>query len=282
MAHHVALVEAGDGDAGHAFHRLQRVAHAGAGAGGEIDLGEVAGDDHAGAFAHAGEEHLHLHRGGVLRFVENDEGMGQGAAAHEGERGDLDLPGAHAAGDLVAGHHVVQRVVERAQVGIDLFLEVAGQEAEAFAGFDGGAGEHDAVHLAGGEHGHGLGDGEVGLAGAGGAEGEDHFVAGQQVHVGGLARGARADGAALGADGRKIGQRQARVFDFGEADGGIDLAGADGLAALELGVEAVDGALGGFHAGGVASDGEAVAAAGEPHAQSLFHAHQVPVVVAQE
>ena len=41
--------------------------------------------------------------------------------------------------------HVVERVVERAQIGIDLFLQGAGQKAEALAGFDGGAGENDAA-----------------------------------------------------------------------------------------------------------------------------------------
>ena len=38
----------------------------------------------------AGEEHLHLLAGGVLRLVEDDEGVVQRAAAHEGERRDLD------------------------------------------------------------------------------------------------------------------------------------------------------------------------------------------------
>ena len=37
---------------------------------------------------------------------------------------------------LVEAHQVVQRVVERAQVRIDLLREVAGQEAEPLAGFD--------------------------------------------------------------------------------------------------------------------------------------------------
>src|SRR6478672_13888451 len=44
------------------------VAHdleAGAGAAGEVDLGDVAGDDHLGAEAEAGEEHLHLLARGV-------------------------------------------------------------------------------------------------------------------------------------------------------------------------------------------------------------------------
>jgi hypothetical protein len=50
-------------------------------------------------------------------------------------------------GDLLGLHHVVERVVERAQVRIDLLREVAGQEAEALARFDGRAHEHDALDL---------------------------------------------------------------------------------------------------------------------------------------
>ena len=56
----------------------------------QVDLGRIAGDDHPRAFAEAGQEHLHLHARGVLRLVEDDEGVGERAAAHEGERRDLD------------------------------------------------------------------------------------------------------------------------------------------------------------------------------------------------
>lgn len=42
----------------------------------QVDLRPVAGDDHAAAAAKARQEHLHLHRRGVLRFIQNDEGIG--------------------------------------------------------------------------------------------------------------------------------------------------------------------------------------------------------------
>jgi hypothetical protein len=83
-------------------------------------------------------------------------------------------PEVHAALDLLAGHHVVERVVERPQIGVDLLLHVAGQEAQPLAGLDRRARQDDAVDLAAlrawrPRH----GDGEVGLAGAGGADAED-------------------------------------------------------------------------------------------------------------
>jgi hypothetical protein len=56
----------------------------------QVDLRHVAGDHRLGADADAGEEHLHLLGRGVLRFVEDDEGVVQRAAAHVGQRRDFD------------------------------------------------------------------------------------------------------------------------------------------------------------------------------------------------
>src|SRR6185437_16961731 len=86
MTHHVALVEPHHAYARDTLQGIERMAQPAAGAGRQIDLAEIARHHHAGALAHAGEEHLHLHRRGVLRLVENDEGMRERAAAHEGER----------------------------------------------------------------------------------------------------------------------------------------------------------------------------------------------------
>src|SRR3546814_10676654 len=49
----------------------------------QVDLLGVAADDHAAVHAKAGQEHLHLRNRRVLRLVENDEGVGERAAAHE-------------------------------------------------------------------------------------------------------------------------------------------------------------------------------------------------------
>ena len=85
---------------------------------------------------------------GVLGLVEDHEGVVERAAAHERQRGDLDDAALEVGGDALGVEHVVQGVEERAQVGVDLGHQVAGQEAEALAGLDGGAGEDDAVDLA--------------------------------------------------------------------------------------------------------------------------------------
>ena len=49
---------------------------------------------------------------------------------------------------LLETHQVVERVVQRAQVGVDLLRQVAGQKAQALAGFHRRAREHDALHHA--------------------------------------------------------------------------------------------------------------------------------------
>ena len=59
-------------------------------AGRQVDLGHVAGDHRLGAEAQAGQKHLHLLGGGVLGLVQDDEGVVQGAAPHEGQGRHLD------------------------------------------------------------------------------------------------------------------------------------------------------------------------------------------------
>src|SRR3546814_19168215 len=71
-----------------------------------------------------------------------------------------------AALDLLGGQAVVQGVVERAQIGIDLFLHVAGQETELLPRFDRGTREDQALDAAGDKLRDRLRDREIGLAGA--------------------------------------------------------------------------------------------------------------------
>ena len=101
----------------------------------------------------------------------------QRAAAHEGERRDLDLAGLQRALDDARVHQVVERVVDRAQIGIDLLAHVAGQEAEPLAGLDRRARQDDAVDLLALEQLHRMRDREPGLAGAGRAGAEHQRMA---------------------------------------------------------------------------------------------------------
>ena len=98
---------------------------------GQVDLGDVAGDNHLGIEAQTGEEHLHLLRRGVLCLIQNDEGVIQGAPAHIGQRRHLDVPLLLILLESFSSQHIKQRVIERTQVGIDLVLQVTRQEARA-------------------------------------------------------------------------------------------------------------------------------------------------------
>ena len=79
-----------------------------------------------------------------------------------------------------------ERVVERAEIGRELVLEIAGQEAQALARLDRRPGQHDAADAAGLERLDRGGDGEIGLAGAGRPERQDQVVAADRRHEGAL------------------------------------------------------------------------------------------------
>ena len=138
----------------------------------QVALGHVAGHDRARAEADAREEHLHLLDGRVLRLVEDDEGLVQRASAHVGERRDLDDVALDELRNAVEAEHLVEGVVDRAQVGIDLLREVARQEAEPLARLDRGANEHETAHAVALQRLDGARDREIGLAGARRADAE--------------------------------------------------------------------------------------------------------------
>ena len=120
VAHHIVPVEGHHGDV---FDALQDLGHGDEARGAavrQVDLRHVAGDDHPAAEAEAREEHLHLLRRRVLRLVEDDERVVERAAAHEGQRRDLDLALLDQGRELLAVHHVVERVEQRPEVGVDL------------------------------------------------------------------------------------------------------------------------------------------------------------------
>jgi hypothetical protein len=105
-----------------------------------------------------------------------------------------------AAVDLVRRHHIVERVVERAQIGIDLLLHVAGQEAEPLARLDRRTRQDHPGDVAALQQRCGIGDRQIGLAGTGRAGAEDQVRPVQRADIGVLRRRARVDGLLAGAD----------------------------------------------------------------------------------
>ena len=146
---------------------------------GKVDLREVPRDDHLRAHAEAREEHLHLLRCGVLRFVEDDDGITQRATTHEGQWGDLDDARIHEVLELGGGDEFAEGVIERLEVGVELVLHLAREEAELLACFDGRAGEDDTAYLLCLEGFDRKTDGDEGLPRAGSTRGEAQVTLGE-------------------------------------------------------------------------------------------------------
>src|SRR6266540_3581196 len=168
VAHHATAGQVDEGEPVDAGEDLAHHVHPGVLTGGQVDLGDVAGDHGLGVQPEPCQEHLHLLRGGVLRLVEDDERVVQGPAPHVRQGRDLDRAAFGEAADLL---------------GVDHLGQGAGEEAELLSRLDRRAGEDQAVHLLGQQGLHGDGHGQVGLAGAGGADAEDDRVGADRVDV---------------------------------------------------------------------------------------------------
>ena len=95
----------------------------------QVDLREIACDDHLGAHAQAGEEHLNLRHSGVLRLIEDNNGIGKRSAAHESQGRNLNNAFFHILLQFGLRNHILQRIIKRLQIGVDLLLHIPGQKA---------------------------------------------------------------------------------------------------------------------------------------------------------
>ena len=247
MTDDVLLRQMHDGDPFDPLEPMHRIHQARPHRSRQIDLRDVAGDDDLRAVAHARQEHLHLRDGRVLAFVEDNDGVIKRAAAHEGERGDLDDVVLGVALDLLGLHHVVEAVEEGSEVRVDLGRHVAGEKAEPFARLDRGPDEDDLLDGRLPQLVDRHADGEIRLAGAGGADAEDEIVLAHRVNVRRLAVGAGPDGrACLAADAAvasvpRTGPVLRRADD---REHGADVLGGENLVRGEHLPELGEGALG--------------------------------------
>src|SRR5205823_7469004 len=97
--------------------------------------------------AQPGQEHLHLLRGRVLRLGEEDERVVEGPTPHERARRDLDDPPVHQPRDDFGLEHVVEGVVQRPEIRVDLGEDVAGEKAQSLPRLDRRARQDDPVAL---------------------------------------------------------------------------------------------------------------------------------------
>lgn len=193
MADYIIGSEMSNAHASDILQDSQRFVETGPDASGQVSLRAVAGNNHLGAVAKAGEEHLHLLAGSILSLVEDDEGFAEGAAAHIGERGDLNDTLGHELLINVVAHQLGESIVQRAEVGVNLVGEISRQEAQPLTGLYSGASQHNAVYLVSPEGKDGHGYSEEGLAAAGGTFGDSHIVVPDDGNIFLLTDGSRPD-----------------------------------------------------------------------------------------
>ena len=182
------------------------------------------------------------------------------ATAHEGERRDLDRAALEVGVDPLRVQHVVESVEERAQVGIDLGLDVPGEETEPLAGLHRRASEDHALDVAARERGGGHRHRQEGLAGAGGADSEGDRVPADRIDVLLLVDGLRGDPrvAVLPDDVLEdLGRALVLVESAGDR---LDRAGGDLVPLLDQVDQLADHGLGGADVAGVAVQREDIAA----------------------
>ena len=85
------------------------------------------------------------------------------SAKHKGQWRDFDLATLHRAREALGRHELVQRVIERTQIRIDLLREIARKEAEPLPRLDRGTREDEACHLAIAQSGNTHRDREIGV-----------------------------------------------------------------------------------------------------------------------
>ena len=194
MAEHIRRGEFHLGYPADALQDLHRVLEARSLPLGEVHLARITRNDSFTVRPHTGKEHLHLCNRGVLRFVQDDEGAFEGAAAHVGEGSDLDRAGLLVTAELLGGQQLGEAVVDRAKVRGNLFLQVTGQESQGFARLDCRAYKANAFGLMALEACDSKRHREEGLAGTGRAFRKDDIVFPDRLHQFGLGRRLRGDG----------------------------------------------------------------------------------------
>jgi len=118
-----------------------------------------------------------------LGLVQDDEGIIEGASAHEGQRRDLDGSPLEEAGGLFVVHHVVKGVIERAQVRVDFFRKVSRQKSQFLSSLHGRPHQYDASYQLFGHGRHRHGHRQIGFAGSRRPDAEDHIIVADGLDV---------------------------------------------------------------------------------------------------
>ena len=282
---HVPLVEVDEFDTLDVTQNLPHLNQAGDPFGRQIHLGNIASDDHLRVETESREKHFHLLRRGILRFVENDERIVQRAASHKPEWRNFDVAPFNRARSPFHIHHIEQRIVQRAEIGIHFGIQIARQETELLARFNSRPRENDAAHffLHQGTHRHR--HRQVGLTRSGRADANHDVVRLDGFDIGFLRRRFWGDESFLGDDGRSVGEEffDRRLGTLPERDQGVgNVVRLEGHPVVGKGGEFREDTF--RVASGVcrAVECEFFAARREAHTEVFFDQLEVPVVVTEQ
>ena len=149
MAYYVRFIELDKRQALHILEHIHSFEQAAAASIGQVDLGDVPRNHSLRIEPKPRDKHFHLLRCRVLGFIENHERIVQGTSAHERDGSNFDDVLFQIAIDFFWIEHVVQSVIERPQVRVNLVLESARKKSQPLAGFHRRTRQDDTVHTLG-------------------------------------------------------------------------------------------------------------------------------------
>src|SRR6266436_5694802 len=157
----------------------------------QVNLRDVPGNHGLRIESQPRQKHLHLLAGGVLRFVQNHERIVQRPPAHKRQRRNLDDSLLQKPLQLVRIQHVVQRVIQRPHVRINLLLQRPRQKSQSLPRLHRRPRQNNSVHLLGQQRAHRHRHRQISFPRAPRANPERHIVRFNLFHVLPLRRGLR-------------------------------------------------------------------------------------------
>ena len=111
MPDHVAFLKLDNRDAIHTSENASRLEQTRMFMPWQIDLRGITSNHGFGMMAEPGQKHEHLLSSRVLRFIEDNERIVQGASAHVSQGSDLDCAALGMLLDFLKRQHVIERIL---------------------------------------------------------------------------------------------------------------------------------------------------------------------------
>ena len=111
-----------------------------------------------------------------MRFIQDGEGIVQGAAAHKGQWSYFDGAVFEECQQSLRRQHITEGIIERLKIGVELLFEVAGKKSEILTGLHCWSRKDDLLYLFVFQSSDGQCHGSIGLAGSGRTDGYHQVV----------------------------------------------------------------------------------------------------------